>query len=246
MKARFLLAAAAILAAPGCGEQGGGGNQTAGNGPAAAVVPPPPGGDWAKTVTKTAAGGFLMGNPDAAVKLVEFASMTCPHCATFDEEGFGPLVDKYVKTGQVSLEFRNFVRDPLDIAMSLLARCAGPDRFFRMTDAMFDSQTEFFDRIQSTTPAQQQALAQLPPAQQFAKYAELAGLQSWAAQRGLPSARQQQCLSDQAEIERLVQMNSDAASNYQVPGTPSFLINDKLVENVSNWASLEPRIRDAL
>lgn len=248
MKARHLFAAAAaVLGASGCNgaDNGASGNQ-AGGGTQAATVPPPEGGDWASVVAKTPAGGFLMGNPNAAVKVVEFGSMTCPHCATFDEEGFEPLVEKYVKTGQVSFEFRNYVRDPLDITMSLIARCGGEQRFFALTDALFDSQPDFFAQIQSATPEQQQALSQLPPAQQFAGYARLAGLQSWAAQRGVPSARQQQCLSDQAEIDRLVQMNSDANSTYEVTGTPSFLIDDRLVEDASTWEALEPKIQDAL
>ena len=56
-----------------------------------------------------------MGNPNAKVKLVEFGSLTCPHCAEFEEEGGKALIENYVKTGQVSWEFRNFVRDPFDI-----------------------------------------------------------------------------------------------------------------------------------
>ena len=66
-----------------------------------------------------------MGNPNAEVKLVEFGSMTCPHCAEFDEQGGKPLIDNYVKNGQVSFEFRNFVRDPFDMTASLIARCGG-------------------------------------------------------------------------------------------------------------------------
>lgn len=241
----FLTAAAAILAASACNNEGGGNQAGGGSGSSAAVVPPPEGGDWTKVVSATPAGGFMMGNPNAAVKLVEFGSMTCPHCATFDEEGFEALSNSYVKNGQVAFEFRNYVRDPLDITLSLIARCGGEERFFPLTHAMFDSQKDFFTRLQGADQAQQQALAQLPPAQQFAGFAELAGIQQWAAQRGVPTARQQQCLSNQAEIERLVQMNADAASTYEVTGTPTFLINDKKVEG-NTWAVLEEQIKDAL
>lgn len=241
----FLVAAAALLATAACnGDKAG--ESTA---PAAKVeaVAPPEGGDWTQIVTQTPAGGFQMGNPNAAVKLVEFASMTCPHCAEFAETGVGPLVDKYVKSGRVSFEVRNFVRDPLDITMSLIARCGGTNRFFPLTDAMFKSQRDFFQKVQGASPEQQQSLAQLPPAQQFAGYAQLAGLQQWAAMRGVPSARQQQCLSNQAEIDRLVQMASDATSEYpEFPGTPTFIINGKMAENAGTWAQLEPKLREAL
>lgn len=244
-RTQFLVAAAAMFAAAACnGDKG-----SDSSGPAAKVeaVAPPQGGDWAQIVAQTPAGGFQMGNPNAAVKLVEYGSMTCPHCAEFAEAGAKPLVEKYVKSGRVSFEFRNYVRDPLDITMSLIARCGGPTRFFPLTDALFASQRDFFQKVQASSPEQQQALTGLPPAQQFAGYAQLAGLQQWAAMRGVPSARQQQCLSDQAEIAKLVQMTSDATSELpDFPGTPTFTINGKMVENAAAWAQLEPKLRDAL
>lgn len=248
MKKFALFAAAALLTA--CGGGGDAGNQTAAanmDGPVGTPVAAPNGGDWSQTVQMTPDGGMLMGNPDAAVKLVEFSSMTCPHCAEFSKTGMPQLVDKYVKTGQVAFELRNFVRDPLDITMSLIARCGGANpQFFRLTDAMFADQTAIFERFQAVPPAQLQAAQALPPAQQFPKFAEYAGLQAWAAQRGLPSGRSSQCLANQAEIEKLVQMNSDAATQYKIPGTPAFLINGQLVENAANWETLEPKIREAL
>src|SRR5918998_2689468 len=99
MKAVTLMAAAAIVfVSPGCKAQDGnaGGGNTALN---VEPVKPPPGGDWAQVVSQTPAGGFVMGNPNARVKLIEFGSMTCPHCREFDEAGVQPLIDKYVKTG---------------------------------------------------------------------------------------------------------------------------------------------------
>ena len=241
----FLAASAALLASAAC--NGDKGSDSSGPATKVEAVAPPQGGDWAQVVTQTPAGGYMMGNPNAAVKLVEYASMTCPHCAEFAETGVKPLVDKYVKSGRVSFEVRNFVRDPLDITMSLIARCGGAERFFPLTDALFKSQREFFEKAQGSTPEQQQALTQLPPTQQFAGYAQLAGLQQWAAMRGVPSARQQQCLSNQAEIDRLVQMTSDATSDLpNFPGTPTFTINGKMVEDGGTWAQLEPKLRDAL
>ena len=76
-------------------------------------------------VVRTPEGGYLMGNPKANVKLIEFGSMTCPHCAEFEEQRGEQLIDTYVKSGRVSYEFRNFVRDPFDLAASLIARCGG-------------------------------------------------------------------------------------------------------------------------
>lgn len=247
MKPNYLLVAvAAVFASAACNAEKASESGAPAGGRVEAVKPPP-GGDWSQTVAATPAGGFQMGNPNAAVKLVEFGSMTCPHCAEFAEVGVKPLVDKYVKSGRVSFEFRNYVRDGLDIAMSLVARCGGADRFFPLTDALFKSQRDFFQQVQASSTEQQQSLAQLPPAQQFAAYAQLAGLQQWAAMRGVPSARQQQCLSNQAEIDRLVQMTSDATSEHpNFPGTPTFTINGKMVEKAAAWEQLEPKLRDAL
>ena len=244
MKPSHLFLAAAILATAGC--NGGGGGNEAANAPITAQpVAPPDGGDWSKMVVATPEGGFLMGNPEAAVKLVEFGSMTCPHCAEFDEVGLQPLIDNYVKKGLVSLEFRNFVRDQFDLAATLIARCGGPERFYPMTRALFADQEEWMGKA-IEQPEKQQALQSLPPDRIFVEAANIAGLQQWAAQRGLPSAQANTCLANQAEVNRLVQMQSDAVNDFNVPGTPAFLINGDLVENASSWEALEPEIRKAL
>jgi protein-disulfide isomerase len=79
--------------------------------------------------------------------------------------------------------------------------------------------------------------------------AQLSGLQEWAAQRGLPSAKSGQCLANQAEIERLVQMVSDASSTYEITGTPTFVVNGDEVQvprGTGNWAAVEAAIKEAL
>jgi len=244
----WLLAATVLLAS--CGSNKG--NQATADNQPLAPVAAPNGGDWTKNVSQTGEGGMLMGNPNARVKLVEFSSLTCPHCAHFAETGAPRLVADYVKSGQVSFELRNFVRDPLDITMALIARCngAGP-QFFALSDALFKQQKPIFERLQTAPPAELQALANLPPAQQFGRYAALAGLPAIAAQNGLPANKTAQCLADRAETEKLVAMNSDASSTYDIKGTPTFLINNKVVDlgSVSEdkvWDALEQRIRAAL
>ena len=201
-------------------------------------------------VTPTTAGGFLMGDPKAKVQLIEFGSMTCPACGQFDETGVQPLIDKYVKTGQVGFEFRNYVRDPFDLAAALVARCNGAQGFFPLTRALYKDQANWLQRLSNISPEQQQALQNLPPQQQFLEVAKLAGFQQWAAMRGVPTAKSTSCLSNEQEVNRLVQMTSDAGSQFDVPGTPSFVINGKLVDpperGKSNWESLEAKLRAAL
>ena len=250
MKIVHLLAATALTVGLAACNQGGGGNETAAGGGSAPAPIAAPNGDWSQAVTQTPEGGMLKGNPNAKVKVVEFASMTCGACAAFATQDEPKLIDQYVKTGNVSFELRNFVRDPVDITMALVARCAGATpQFFTLTNGMFADQKAIFERIQAAPPAELQQLQSLPPTQQFPRTAQLAGLQEWAAQRGLPSAKTQACLSNQQEIDRLVQMNSDASSQYQISGTPTFLVNNQVVElqpGQTNWQALEGRVREAL
>ena len=116
MKRTHLLAAvAAVLAISACGKGGGEADL---NAPITAEpVAPPAGGDWSKTVAATPEGGFQMGNPNAAVKLIEYGSMTCPHCAEPSmKRACRRSSTNYVKKGLVAFEYRNFVRDQVDLA----------------------------------------------------------------------------------------------------------------------------------
>ena len=244
------LGLALLLAGCGEGANGGksGGNEAAaaGGGAPVASIPAPNGGDWSQTVTQTDQGSFVMGNPDAPVKLVEFASYTCPACASFAEKGEPQLIDKYVKTGQVSFELRNFVRDPADLGAALLARCGGPGPFFTLSDQIFAAQEEWMGKLQNLTPADQQALQTMPPAQVATTIADRAGLIEFVRVRGIPEEKARACLADQQATERLVAMTSEGAERYQVPGTPAFLINGKLAQDASQWETLEPKLRQAL
>jgi len=245
MKIPYLILGSAALLATACNAEKGAGNSAAPE-VTAAPVAAPNNGDWSTIVTKTPEGGFLMGNPNAKVKLVEFGSMTCPHCAEFEEQGAKPLIDNYVKKGLVSYEFRNYVRDPFDVTASLIARCGGEASFFGLTRGLYAEQRDWVGKIQAADPARMQALQTMSPGQQFATIADVAGLKQFAALRGLPRAKAEACLADEAAVNQLVQMNSDAQSTYNIPGTPSFLINGTLVENTAAWAQLEPKIKEAL
>jgi protein-disulfide isomerase len=241
----FLACAAAVVAIAGCNSKPG---DAATNTPISTIkVDPPKDGDWSKIVTATPEGGFLMGNPNAKVRLVEFGSMTCPHCAEFDETGASALTSTYVKNGQVGWEFRNYVRDAFDLAASLVARCNGEKSFFPMTRALYADQKNWVAKIQATPQDQLEGLQNLPPNQQFLAMAKLAGFQQWAAARGVPEAKSTQCLTDENAVNKLVQMSSDATSQYpEFPGTPSFVLNGKLLDKTATWQALEPQIKSAL
>ena len=236
--------AAIALVLTGCGGEGG--NGTASNVNLQAPlpqIPAPNNGDWTTVVSATPEGGFVMGNPNAPVKLIEFASMTCPHCAAFAREGSERLRDVYVRSGQVSFEFRNFVLNPLDAAASLVTRCQGPSAFFRLTEQVFAEQESWTHNL---SDEEQEQIAQLPEPQQVAGWIRAAELDTFFRQRGVPEARLNQCLANRQELQRLATMQSQAAQQYQVPGTPAFVINGRLVPDVTTWEQLEPVLRQRI
>ena len=244
MKAGFsavTLAVALILA--GCGDEGGNLAAAAANSNAPLPqIPAPNNGDWTQVVSQTPEGGVLMGNPNAPVKLVEYASYTCPHCATFAQTAGTPLRETYVRSGQVSWEFRSFLRNAQDVAMSLLVGCMPADAAFRTADQIFAQQQELLGSIDE---AEAQQLQALPPDRQIAPLARAMELDTFFARRGLPESRFNQCLGDAQAVQRLTDVTNRAVSELQVQATPTFLVNGEKVD-VSEWSGVEPRLRAAI
>jgi protein-disulfide isomerase len=197
--------------------------------------------DWTKNVVQTPEGGFRMGNPEAPVKVIEYGSLGCPTCARFAAEGDAPLRAQ-VRGGKVSFEFRNYVLSAPDLAASVLSRCAGPAGYFRLNDAFFGAQGEWLGRIQAAPEARMAEIAKLPPEQQLAPLASLAGLDAIAAKSGVAPARARQCLADDAAVERLVAMRRAAWASYRVAGTPTFIVNGQKA-HAHSWSELAPLLR---
>lgn len=230
-----------MLAACGSKDDATTGNATS----SAAPIAAPAGQSWTDVVTRTEDGGFRMGNPDAPVKLVEYASLTCSHCAEFAEKGVPALKEKFISKGTVSLEVRNYVRDPIDMTAALLARCGGEGPFFQLTEQLFATQQEWMGRFQTLGDAGFQQIQALPPAQQFAALAKAGQLDQFVQQRGVSSEKAAQCLANQAEVDKLVAMNKRANEEYNLTGTPMFMINGQVVPDVAAWEALEPKLRAA-
>ncbi|HEY6661454.1 MAG TPA: thioredoxin domain-containing protein [Sphingomicrobium sp.] len=202
---------------------------------------PRPAVDWTRTVVQTAEGGFRMGNPKARLKLVEYGSLACPHCRRFEETGYKPLVQKYVRSGRVSYEFRNFLLNAPDIAVSLLAHCAGPAKFFPMSQAVFAAQPQWFAKVGGLTDAQRTELESLSEQQRIVRIGQVAGFPQIAARFGVTPVRARQCLTDPKRLERLLNITK-AAEDQGVTRTPTFLINGKMVD-ASGWDQLEPLLK---
>jgi protein-disulfide isomerase len=247
MKVRtFLACTMAVLALAGCNKTETQGTAVKNETVAITQASPPPGGTWADVANATGA-GFMMGNPNAKVKLVEIGALTCPHCREFDEKGVPVLIDKYVKSGQVSWEFRPYLLHGLDVPANLIARCNGLKSFFPLMRAIYHDQQVWIGKVQAAPQAQLEQIPNLPTNQQFVAWARLAGLQDWAAARGVPQAKSDQCLRDEKTVDQLVQQTSDVTSQYpDFSGTPSFVLDGKLLSDTATWEKLEPQLQAAL
>lgn len=198
--------------------------------------------DWTKTVVATPQGGFRMGNPAARVKLMEYGSLTCPHCADFSKSASTPMA-AMIRSGKLSFEFRNYVLNGADVTASLIARCGGPGKFFPIVERMYASQPQWMARLESMTPAQQSSLQSLSAAERFERIADIGGLTRIGAASGIAPQQAKKCLADEASLQRLADMY-EAASALGVDGTPTFFINGAKVQ-AHDWEELEPLIRKA-
>lgn len=200
---------------------------------------------WNRNVVATAEGGWLIGNPNAPVKLIEYASYTCPHCAHFATEGLPVLRRDYIAKGKVNLEFRQFALNPVDLTEGMLVRCAAtPAAAVAMGEKMLVQQKT----ILATPPTREQAeqLNATPAARIHAELARIMKLDQWAAANGLSAKRVDACLADLTLRDRIVAIRSAATDDFGVRSTPSFILNGKLLDKTYDWATLEPQLKAAL
>lgn len=172
---------------------------------APAVAAPEPSGtiDMAELLKPGALPDQVMGKDDAKVTIVEYASMTCPHCAHFNDTTFPELKSKYIDTGKVRYILREFPFDPRAEAGFMLARCSG-DKYFPMVDVLFKQQQNW-----ATVDNVKDALLQL---------SKLAGFTQESFDK---------CLTDQALLDQVRAVQKRGAEEFKVDSTPTFFINGK-------------------
>jgi protein-disulfide isomerase len=246
---KLLRAFAALLAIPlalGLAACGSSGDGDAGppKGDPIAAIPAPAGTSWMDTVEVTPEDGYRYGNPDAPIKLIEYQSHTCPHCAAFAEEGGPALRDKYVASGVVSWEIREQLHNPIDLLVATLARCGAKESFLPLSEQYWTNLVPEINKAQ----ANQAALAQaqdLPPNQRFQKMAEAAGLLDFFSSRGIAREQALQCLADGDKVQAIADRSDKQSQELNVTGTPTFFINGRKIEDVANWAGLEPALQAA-
>lgn len=200
--------------------------------------------DWSERVSQSQVGGHVMGNPAATQKVVEYMSYTCPHCAAFDQDSNPALASNYIAKGKTSLEVRNFIRDPVDMTVALLARCGEPRGFFRRHKGLLASQRSWMTKAGSLGREGQAAWYQGDTNTRLKRIASDLGLYD-ELRRHSPSATNAQidaCLASKAEQNKVLAMTKFASETVKVQGTPSFTINGKLLADVYDWKSLEPQL----
>ena len=148
---------------------------------------------------------IILGKPDAPITIVEYASMTCPHCAQFHTAVLPQLNTKYIDNGQAKLILREFPLDGLAVAAFMLARCAGPDRYYPMVGALFETQDTWA----------------VPGAEGKDKLLVI------ARQAGFSKEKFDQCLADKELFNKIVAVRQRANEKFQVDSTPSFFVNGK-------------------
>lgn len=200
--------------------------------------------DWTRTVTRAPNGAYVLGNPKAKVRFVEYLSYSCPHCAHFTGEAAAPIRAGYVSKGTVAVEMRNAVRDRYDFTAAVLARCGGAARFFGNTEALFAAQEGLLTR--ATAYEASNALPENTPVNDALKaVAKGAGLTDFMVKRGFTPAQVNACLIDKPTQDAVMALTNEAWQVRKIQGTPTFLINGQVVTAVS-WAQVDTKLRAAV
>lgn len=246
--ARLLLAAALPLALglAACGKKDADDSAPAVTSTPIAKIAPPAGKQWSDMVTKTPEGGYLMGNPDAPIKLVEYGALSCSHCAEFADEGSAAIRDNYVASGRVSFEFRPFMLNVVDVAATLLATCGTPETVIPLSDQFWAWQPNLFKNFDANKD-KMQAAGDLPADKRFATLAEYGGMIDFFAARGVSREQAGACLADTAKATQLAKETQNYSDKYGITGTPTFYLNGKDIGSLT-WNSLQgkPGVEDFL
>jgi protein-disulfide isomerase len=165
---------------------------------------------------QAAEGERFIGKVDAPIVIIEYASLTCPHCAAFHTEILPQVKVQYIDTGKARLVFRDFPLDQVAVRGSMLARCAPPDRYFAFLDAMFRNQSAW-------------AFAKDP----------MAGLLRIAKLGGLSQEQFDQCMADKTLEEAVLEERLTGARDFNVNATPTLIVNGKKTENPRSFEEFD-------
>jgi protein-disulfide isomerase len=163
-----------------------------------------------------------LGSPTAPVTIIEYASMTCPHCAAFANTVFPKLKEKYVDTGKVRFIMREYPLDQLAAAAFMLARCAGPDKYYPLIETLFQQQPKWAVR------------QPIPPLLAIAK------------QAGFTQQSFEKCLNDAALLNKIQEERDIGSTKFKVDATPTFFINGQRYSGEMSIADLDKLLEPLL
>ncbi|MEZ5933104.1 MAG: DsbA family protein [Alphaproteobacteria bacterium] len=166
----------------------------------------------------------VLGDTNAEITIIEYASLTCPHCAQFHEEILPKIKAEYIETGKAKLVYRDFPLDQTALKASLLARCAPDEQFFTFIDALFSQQPMW---AKSEDP--DEALANL-------------GMLG-----GVSREKFAACASNEELTDYVLQVRLDGQNEFAVDSTPTVIVNGKKLAHVSSFeevkAAVEPLVQ---
>lgn len=168
---------------------------------------------------------MAMGVENAPVTLIEYASLTCPHCATFHTEVLPRLKEEYIDAGKVRMVYREVYFDRPSLWAAMIARCAGPERYFGVLDLLFRDQATW---SRAETPE-----------------GIVNGLYAIGRQAGMTDADMQACLEDAAFAQAMVEEFQKNATADGIDSTPSFILDGEKLSNLP-WPEMQARIEAAL
>ena len=171
-------------------------------------------GDLMKVDTKTE---HIMGEADAPVTIIEYSSMTCPHCANHHKNTMPALKEKYVKTGKVRYVVREFPLDRVALAAAALARCAGPEKYFPFITAMYKQQDQWARGSGSPVPR----------------------LFKMAKQAGFTKETFNACMRNKEITDHIEKTALKGRTKYGVNATPTLFVNGKMLEAGNSLADIE-------
>ncbi len=148
----------------------------------------------------------ILGNSDAKVTMIEYASMTCPHCANFHTKTFPAIKKEYIVTGKIKFIYRDFPLDQFALAAAMMARCSAKERYFGVVDVIFRTQREWV-----RNPNPRKAL------EQIGKIV------------GVSENTYEACVTDKVVHDGIMKMRNDAVEKYKVRTTPTFVVNEKKI-----------------
>ena len=168
---------------------------------------------------------MVLGDENAPVTVVEYASYTCPHCRNFHEQVFGELKANYIDTGKIKFVYREVYFDKFGLWAGMIARCAGPDRYFGVTDLLYEKQAEW---LASRNDAQ-----------------IAADLRKIGLSAGMTGEQLDACLADGAKAQAMVEVFQANAEADSVRSTPTFIIDGESYTNM-NYADFSAILDERL